>query len=81
MTFERSCLPASVLVMTYVVFVAAEMLEQVPPTTHRCHWKVYVGAGLPDHVPVVVVTVSPTDGVPLTTGNAVFLGAVAALAW
>src|SRR3954453_3265509 len=80
MTRDRICLPESVPVRVYVVFVAVEMFEHEPLTTHRCHWYVNVGAGLPVHVPEFVVRSCPTEAVPLTTGMAVFVGAAAALA-
>ena len=46
----------------YVDAVAPLMLFQLPNVAfHCCHWYVYVGAGLPDHDPVLHASVGAGD--------------------
>jgi hypothetical protein len=58
-----------------VLAVAAGILVAV-----CCHWYEKVGAGVPVHVPFVVVKVCPATAVPETTGATVFAGATATAA-
>ena len=44
----------------------------------RCHCRAKVGAGFPVHTPSLVVSTSPTVGVPEIAGSPVLTGAVAA---
>ena len=47
----------------YVDAVAPLMLFQLPNIAfHCCHWYVYVGAGLPDHDPVLHASVGAGEG-------------------
>jgi hypothetical protein len=47
-----------------------------PFASQRCHWYVKV-VGFPSHVPFCAVSVSPTRGVPVMVGGAVFTGGAA----
>jgi hypothetical protein len=80
-TFERSVLPTSELVRTYVWLVAPEMLAQLLPLpsqrSHR-YWNVIVPD--PDQLPLVVVRVAPCCAVPETFGSVVFVGPEAMVA-
>src|SRR3954462_11465489 len=52
------------------------LTQDAPVALHRRHWY-WNAVGLPVHVPFSAVSVSPTFGVPLIVGGAVFAGAAA----
>ena len=61
----------------YVFSVAVPMLAQAAPAAlQRCHWY-WNAVGLFAHVPFCAVSTSPTFGVPVTVGAAVFAGGAA----
>src|SRR5687768_627377 len=69
-TRARSVLPASTSRSVYVREVAPPIAAQLlPSSAQRLHWYVKL-VGLPVHVPVLVVSVLPTSGVPEIVGRA-----------
>ena len=78
-TIECTYKPTSAEASVYVFAVALPMVEQPPPDdVQRCHWYVYIGVGMPVHVPLSVVRTLPVVVVPVTFGRAVFAGVVPA---
>ena len=52
--------------------------QAAPAASQRTHWRAYVIVGVPVHVPVVLVRLWPSRGVPETAGSTVFTGAAGA---
>jgi len=48
----------------------------LPETSQLSHWSENEGAGVPDHVPGLAVSVLPTAGVPWIVGSEVAAGLV-----
>ena len=46
----------------------------MPFVVHRSHWYVNVIGNVPDHAPLLVVSVRPTRAVPEIDGSDVFTG-------
>jgi hypothetical protein len=77
MTRTRIVEPASAATRSYVRWVAPAMLAHGgPAAVQRCHWYVK-DVGLFVHEPFCAVKVSPTRGVPVMEGGAVFAGGAA----
>ena len=69
-------LPTSTFLRTYVRSVAPPIWEQLPPfSSQRRHEYEYVIGAVPVQVPLLVVSVLPSSGVPETAGGDWFDGA------
>jgi hypothetical protein len=76
-TWARSVEPLSAVCATYVDAVAPAMATHASPVElQRCHAYAYVGVVGEFHVPVLVVSVCPTFGVPVIAGSTLFDGAL-----
>ena len=74
-TCSRIVEPASACTTAYVVPVAPAMSTQfAPPVSHRRHFRVSVGVGVPVQVPSLPVNSCPTAAVPVIDGRTVFAG-------
>ena len=69
-------LPTSTRLSTYVRWFAPLIAEQLPPlASQRRHEYEYVIGAVPPQVPLLVVSVLPSSGVPETLGGDWFTGA------
>ena len=52
--------------------------HEAPAPSHRCHWTAVTIGAVPDHVPAVALSVTPSIAAPEIAGTAVLTGATPA---